>query len=137
MLEEWEAKRLLALPKAYVGPPTVDLRPGSDRDYPLESDDGTEFFLLDVWMSPRNPDKARFQFRHSPHGAVLSRLCTAVPHTNPDGEYCEPPHLHVFHEEVIDKWAVHRSDIFDISYALQVFCDIIHLPVPAIEGGLT
>jgi hypothetical protein len=64
MLEQWEADHLLRARKLYSHDAVVDLGRGADNDYQVETDDGLEFFLLDVRGPGRNPAKARFQLRY-------------------------------------------------------------------------
>jgi hypothetical protein len=136
MLEQWEADHLLHTPKVYSNSLSVDLSPGVDDDYPLESEDGTEFFLLDVWRPRRNLRKARFQLRYR-RGIVLARLCTSVTHLNPDDQHVGAPHLHLYREGCEDKWATRVGPHEDLSASLGFFCKQINLPVPVLQGGLT
>lgn len=136
MLEQWQADELLRIRKVYSRSLGVDLEQGADDDYPVESDDGTEHFILDVRRSWRNVRKARFQLRYR-RDIVLARLCTQAPHTNPDRVRIEPPHLHRYQEDYGDKWAEPLEEFDDLSDALNYFCQVINLPIPEIQGGLT
>ena len=73
MLEQWEADQLLLARKVYSHDTVVDLGHGTDNDYQVETDDGTEFFLLDVRGPGRKPAKARFQLRYR-RTIVLARM---------------------------------------------------------------
>ncbi len=97
MLEQWEADALLGVEKMYSHDPVVRLSQGVDYDYQTEAVDEWATFLLDVLRSRRNPRKARYQLRYR-RDVVLARLCTSVPHTNPDGEELGAPHLHWYRE---------------------------------------
>jgi hypothetical protein len=79
MIEQWEADRLLAMPKIYTDATTIGLGAGANDFYILDSNNETETFLLDVWRGHRNHMKARFQLRYQ-RNVILARLCTAVPH---------------------------------------------------------
>jgi hypothetical protein len=136
MLEQWEADRLLRMPKIYSHTATVDLAAGVDEDYQLESDDGTEFFLLDVRRSPRNPRGGRFQLRYQ-RDIVLSRLCFAVTHGNPDGEVIGFPHFHRYREGFGDRYATELEAFDDIESMLRFFCKQLHIAEPVIQGGLS
>lgn len=136
MLEQWEADRLLKLPKTYSLSLVVDLGPGVDDDHQVESSDGTEFFVLDVRVSRRNPRKARFQLRYR-REIVLARLCMSVPHSNPDGVLLGFPHLHLYKEDHGAKWAEQIDLQADAATGLEFFCEKINLPSPNIQGGLT
>ncbi len=94
MLEQWKANRLLAVPKIYIVTGMIDLAPGADYDYQLESNDGYEVFIFDVRVPRRNVNKTRFQLRYQ-RSVVLARLCHSAPRTNPDGEFIELSH-HIF-----------------------------------------
>ncbi|WP_410563846.1 DUF6978 family protein [Amycolatopsis sp. cmx-4-61] len=135
MLEQWEADHLLRLPKVYSLSTQVDMAQGADNDYQIESEDGSEHFLLDVRRPLRNKRKVRFQLRYR-RDIVLARLCTAVPHGNPDGEQIGFPHLHIYREGYDDKWAEELPEVSDIMSAMDRFCKTINLPSPDIQGGL-
>lgn len=134
MLEQWQADRLLGMPKVYVETTTVDLSPGTDGFYILESDDESESFFLDIYRGRINQMKAKFQLRYG-REVVLSRMCTAVSHTNPDGAPLTFPHFHKYREGFGDKFAEQLEPFADIASALYFFCDRINLPQPSIQGG--
>ncbi|GAA3461443.1 hypothetical protein J2S66_004856 [Saccharothrix longispora] len=67
---------------------------------------------------------------------MLARLCTSVPHANPDGASLRFPHFHTYRESFDDKWAVEVEIKGDLASALQFFCKKINLPEPVIQGGL-
>jgi hypothetical protein len=134
MLEQWEADNLLHLQKVYTVTTAVTLSGGVDNDYPIESADGAEHFLLDVAQYRRNINKARFQLRFR-RDIVLARMCTAVPHTNPDGERLAGPHFHSYREGYEDRWAEQLTPFESTMAALMEFCKRINLPIPDIQGG--
>jgi hypothetical protein len=134
MLEQWQADRLLSMRKVYTASLAVDTSRGADRDYQLESDDETEFFLLDVRRSRRNPRGFRVQLRYQ-RDIVLARFCLSAPHTNPDGKYFNGPHFHRYREEFGAKWATSLPSSYDTVTALEYFCDQINLPAPESRGG--
>jgi|SRR5215470_3091734 len=142
MLAQWEADKLLQLPKVYTVTTTVTLAGGVDDDYPIESADGAEHFLLDVSRSRRNANKARFQLRFR-REVVLARMCTAKPHTNPDGQQLGAPHFHVYREGYEARWAEQLPPFANVAAALLVFCDRINLPYPdvlpfqGVPGGVS
>jgi hypothetical protein len=135
MLEQWEADSLLRASKVYSHSLVVDLSPGADNDYQVESDDSNEFFLLDVRGPGRNPAKARFQLRYR-RSIVLARMCIIAPHTNPDGARVDPPHFHLYRENYDVKYAVNVGPYESLDAALGDFCERINLPAPTIQGGL-
>lgn len=134
MLEQWEAERLLTMPKIYTYDATISLDPGSSQDHPLESHDGTEFFLLDVRRSRRNPQNVRLQLRYR-RDVVLARLCLSKRHRNPDQELINAPHFHKYREGYDDKFAEDVDPFVDIAAALGFFCKQINVPMPAMQGG--
>jgi len=135
MLEQWEADALLRMPKVYSDSLRVDLRPGVHEEYPVESDDENEHFLLDIRVPKRSPN-IRLQLRYR-RIIVLSRLCTAVSHQNPDFELLDPPHLHRYREPDHDKWARQIDPFSSAIEALAFFCKVINLPEPEIQEGLS
>jgi len=136
MLQQWQADQLLAVGKIYTTSLTVDMTPGADYDYQVESDDETAFFLLDIRRSRRNPRNFRVQLRYQ-RDIVLARFCLSVPHKNPDGERFAGPHFHQYREGYGDKWAQLLPDSHDPFTALEYFCGKINLPTPCTKGGLT
>jgi hypothetical protein len=135
MLEQWQADRLLSMPKVYVETTTVDLSPAADDLYILESDDESEIFLLDIYRGRANKAKARFQLRYQ-RDIVLARMCTSVPHTNPDGTLLTFPHYHKYKEGFGDKFAEQVGPFDDITSALYFFCTQVNLPQPDVQGGI-
>lgn len=129
MIEQWRADYLLGMPKVYAETTTVDLSPGVVHFCILESDDETE-----IYRGRRNRMKAKFQLRHR-RDTVLARLCTSVPHTNPDGELLGAPHFHRYREGFAVRFAELVDPFADVSSALNYFCDRINLPYPDIQGG--
>jgi hypothetical protein len=136
VLEQWEADRLLAADKIYTHSTTLVLTPGASDEYQVEDADGHEFFLLDVWCSRHNAQKGRFQLRYR-RSVVLARLCTAVPHTNPDGGELRWPHFHRYREDYEDKWAEQVGPSVDLPEAMEYFCNRINLARPDIQGGIS
>jgi hypothetical protein len=134
LLEQWQADELLRMSKVYSRDTLVDLSAGVDDDHAIESEDGAEFFLLDVWLSRRSLRKARFQLRYR-RDVVLARLCTSIPHTNPDGNAIGAPHLHLFREGFEAKWADELEPFATHRSALSYFCERVNLPLPDIKGG--
>jgi hypothetical protein len=136
MLVQGQADYLLTMPKVYVETTTVDLAPGVDDWYILQSDDETETFFLDIRRGRRNQMKARFQLRYR-REIVLARLCTSVAHTNPDDEVLGSPHFHRYREGFGDKFAELVDPFPDVPSALNFFCDRVNLPYPDIQGGVS
>jgi hypothetical protein len=135
MLEQWKANLLLVVPKVYTATNMIDLAPGTDYDYQLESNDGYEAFIFDVRIPRRNVNKARFQLRYQ-RSVVLARLCHSAPHTNPDGEFIKSPHFHAYREGFDDKCAESLEGVHGVINSLEVFCRRVNLPLPSFQGGL-
>lgn len=129
MLEQRKANLLLAVPKIYTVTNMIDLTPGTDCDYQLESNDGYEVFIFDVRIPRRNMNKARFQL-HYQRSVVLVRLCRSAPHTNPDEEFVESPHFHTYREGFDDKCAESLEGVHGVIDSLEAFCRRVNLPVP-------
>ena len=73
---------------------------------PLESLDGREEFLLDLYRGRINLAKNTFQNRGR-RSVILARLDIGGPdHRNPDDQEVPAPHLHIYVEGYGDKWAV-------------------------------
>jgi hypothetical protein len=135
MPEQWKANLLLAVPKIYTIINMIDLTPGTDCDYQLESNDGYEVFIFDVRIPRRNVNKARFQLRHQ-RSVVLVRLRRSAPHTNPDGEFVESPHFHTYREGFDDKCAESLEGVHGAIDSLEEFYRRVNLPLPSFQGGL-
>lgn len=114
----------------------INVTPGVSDFYLLESDDGTESFQLDVHCGRRNRTKASFQLRYE-REIILARLCTSVPHTNPDGITLSAPHFHRYREGFGDKYARELEPLPNLQSALKFFCQQVNLPEPQIQGGIS
>lgn len=109
---------------------------GGSVTIPLESTDGREDFLLDVYRARIDLLKGTYQNR-ARHVVVLVRLdFGGRPHRNPDGEEIASPHLHIYREGFADKWAYpvpanRFTNIQDAWLTLQdfmQFCNIVEQP---------
>jgi len=107
---------------------------GQGITIPLVSLDGREDFLLDIFRGKIDLGKARYQNR-ARSVVVLARLCLKGPHTNPDGGRVSAPHLHLYREGYVDKWATLLPGAFpnpaDLMLTLQEFmrfCNITRPP---------
>lgn len=134
MLQQWEADALVAAEKVYSFGTSVSLSVGTDIDYQVEAVDGTAFFLLDVRRSARDPRACTYQLRYQ-RDIVLARLCVARSHTNPDQERIDAPHLHRYREGDSDRWATPLEPSTP-EELLKLFCGLIGLPEPDIQGGV-
>lgn len=136
MLTQVEADTLLAVRKWFPDGIVLSLRPGRNEVYELESDAPAERFVLDTWRASIRLSKIRFQNR-ARSSIILARLdLGGAPHTNPDGERIECPHLHIFREGFEDKWAFPLDpprfpapdDLGRVFADFCAFCNIERLP---------
>ena len=135
MLEQWRSDYLLGMPKVYAETAIVDLRPGVDTFYMLESNDETEVFFLDVYRGRLNSMKAKFQLRYQ-RSIVLARLCTSASHANPgEDELLGSPHFHRYREGFHARFAELVDPFADVPAALNFFCDRVNIPHPDTKGG--
>lgn len=106
MLSQADADRLLAILKLPVGVTNVVLPAGgASVRVDLESPDGDEKFLLDMYRGRVNLLKGTYQTR-ARSTIILARLdFGGQPHRNPDGEEIPSPHLHLYREGYEHKWA--------------------------------
>jgi hypothetical protein len=137
ILTQAEADGLIAMRKRRIDD-RVWLYPGlgGSVTVPLESVDGREDFLLDVYRARIDLLKGTYQNR-ARHVVVLVRLdFGGKPHRNPDGEEIASPHLHIYREGYGDKWAYpvpadRFSNLQDAWLTLQDFmrfCNIVEQP---------
>ena len=142
-LTQAEAEALLALEKRRVDTTQWDYPDFGGRvTVPLTSTDGRESFLLDLRRARIDLAKGTYQNRGR-QVVVLARLdFGGAPHRNPDGEEIASPHLHLYREGFVDKWAFpvpgeHFSRLDDPWLTLEDFmrfCNIVEPPV--IQRGL-
>jgi hypothetical protein len=102
----------------------------------LESIDGREDFLLDVYRARIDLVKGTYQNR-ARRVVVLVRLdFGGRPHRNPDGEEIASPHLHLYREGFGDKWAFPLpadrfpkvQDAWLTFHDFMRFCNIVEQP---------
>jgi len=105
-LTQEEADRLIKLEKFYKGKERFDFPcDGDSLRIPLFSSDDREQFSFDITRSRIILKKDKYQIR-ARRSIVLVRLeTTGPPHTNPDGEELECPHIHLYREGYGTKWA--------------------------------
>ncbi len=97
--------------------------------------------MLDVTRAQIRLTKATFQNR-ARAAIILMRLDLDPPHRNPDGEEIPCPHLRIYREGHVDKWAIpapvdkhtDSSDIFLKFEAFMQHCNIA--APPRIQKGL-
>lgn len=140
MLTQKEADDLLSLRKWLASQAEVELVAGQNRSYDLDSTEASEKFILDLWRGTIRL-RARYQTR-ARKSIVLVRLdLNGAPHTNPDGEIVDCPHLHVYKEGYGDKWAFPvTSDAFSdpsqLDVAFRDFCTYCNITIPTFSTVL-
>ena len=102
---------------------------------PLTSVNQRENFHIDVTRSRIKLLKMNYSHR-ARNVIVLRRLdLNGAPHTNPDGQEMECPHLHVYTEGFADKWAYPISpetfpDLADLYATLHSFMHYCNVTTP-------
>jgi len=139
MLTQKESVVLINLKKWLTESQTISLTPGSNFAYDLDSSDPSEKFILDLWRGTIRL-KARYQTR-ARKSIILVRLdLNGAPHTNPNGQIIDCPHMHIYKEGFDDKWAYSLpksfSDPSDISVAFRDFCNYCNIRTPNFENVL-
>ncbi|SCI82388.1 Uncharacterised protein [uncultured Clostridium sp.] len=72
----------------------------------LKSSSSNDEFILNIDRRKIDLSKIKYQTRHSRTNSIMLRIDTKGPrHQNPDGEYIECPHMHIYRENWGDKWA--------------------------------
>lgn len=72
----------------------------------LKSTTSNDDFVLNIDRGRINLNKVKYQGRHKSTNTIMLRIDTAGPrHQNPDGEYIDCPHIHIYKENYGDKWA--------------------------------
>lgn len=142
-LTQAEADTLIAMKKR-VGVSSVFIFPsaGGKLEIPLESVDGTEDFLLDVYRSRIDLSKITYQNRARVVIVLLRLDVNGAPHRNPDGALIPCPHLHLYREGFGDKWAVpvgagqfqHLDNQVQTLLDFMAECNVIESPT--IQSGL-
>ena len=141
-LTQREADNLIEMEKFYNG----DIRYeypvlGGRLNIPLESFDKKENFSVDITRGYISLSKNTFQTR-TRKTIILLRVDIGGPiHRNPDGTEIQCPHIHIYREGWLDKWAEPLPDFFkdanDSFRVLDNFMDYCKVMVkPKIERGL-
>ena len=131
-LSQSEADLLIATPKWFADNTTINLEPGKNEVYELQSGDPREGFLFDARRGRIKLAKVRYQERVRT-SIVLVRLdLDGAPHTNPDGQVIACPHIHVYKEGYGTKWAEGLdpemfSNPSDVATALTDFCGFCNI----------
>jgi hypothetical protein len=136
-LTQAEADSLFAMEK--VRADTLQRRfpaPGEFVSAPLISRDKREQFLLDVNRRSLNISRVSFQSR-ARVTTILARLdLGGAPHGNPNDEEIGVPHIHLYCEGFVDKWAMevppgkfrNLEDRWETLLDFMRFCSVIEAP---------
>lgn len=142
MLLQAEADRLARMAKRMVGVRHLALpAPGHRHEWQAQSADGREDFLLDCNRGTIRLTKVTYQERHQIATILLRLDLDRPPHTNPDGDVIETPHLHIYREGYNDKWAVAVPSEIDLSSGDPAHIVVEFLrycgfdPIPPLQGG--
>lgn len=93
----------------------------------LHSENSHEQFILNIERGRIDLKKVKYQARDKATNTVLLRIDTKGPrHLNPDGQFIECPHIHIYREKYGDKWAMPLdssifSDFNDLGKLLKDF----------------
>lgn len=122
---------------------------GEKLTIPIESVDGREKFQLDIGRGRIRLAKCTYQERYQSINVLVRLDLDGPPHRNPDvstaplsflapfaGQALPPPHLHLYVEGYLDKWAVplpedftDPSDLFGTFQEFCAFCNIKLVPL--------
>ena len=156
MISQEEADRLIAIEKKRVTDETYYFPiAGEVSVMPIISLDGRETFLLDVNRGKIKLTKCTYQERYK-KTIVLVRLdIDGPPHPNPEvnevplpyltdynGVTIEKPHLHLYVENFMDKWAIpvpldkfpKINDLYETLCDFFSYCNITN--PPNVQKGL-
>lgn len=79
-----------------------------------------EDFILNIERGKINLSKVKYQSRYKKTNTILVRIDTNGPrHQNPDGQYINCPHIHIYKEGYGDRWAYKLDE--------NIFSDINNL----------
>lgn len=150
MLTQSEADTLIALPKKVIVNQTYCFPVHGDTlSIPLHSNDDRVEFLIDINRAKIRLTQCTYQERYNPV-AILVRLdIDGPPHTNPqtlpvplshlthhNGKTIDCPHLHLYVEGFMDKWAIpapidkftNTTDLYATLNDFFKYCNVINPP---------
>jgi hypothetical protein len=142
LLTQSEAMRLIALEKFFNGETSYNYPSFGDRlNIPLESIDKKERFFFDITQGRISIQKNSFQARGRKTIILVRVDVGGSLHKNPDGTEIGCPHIHIYREGWMDKWAEPLPDSFkthgDCYSLLNDFMDYCNIVVkPTIEKDL-
>lgn len=136
-LTQPEADALIAMEKVRVDDSEYDYpTAGGKLTVPLLSRDKRESFILDITRGRIDFQKGTYQNRAKLVIPLVRLDFGGPPHTNPDGETIQTPHIHVFREGFGDKWASelpaerfqNSNDPWQMLQSFYAFCSIVEPP---------
>ena len=129
-----EAEELLNMEKHYKGDTQYSYP--SNINIPLYSQDNKIEFSLDISANAIKISKRKYQNRVYSNIVLLRIDIGGSPHTNPDGQVIECPHIHFYREGYDDKWAeplpknlFSCDDIFKMLDDFMNYCHVVTKPV--------
>lgn len=144
MIPQHEAEQLLAMEKVVITGKPFNLPAKGKESWDLESNDGSEKFIIDVWRG--KIEIARYTANHRYRKEiVLARVCVNnKPHMNPDGETISEPHLHLYREGLGDRYAIPLpreffstpNDIVCTVREFLTYCNVVRHPQVQLQEAL-
>lgn len=136
-LKQPEADALIAMEKLRVDVAEHDYpTAGGKLTLPLTSRDKRESFILDITRGRIDLHRGTYQNRAKMVIPLVRVDFGGPPHTNPDGETIQTPHIHVYREGFGDKWASvlpaksfpNGNDPWEMLQSFYTFCSIVEPP---------
>ncbi|MCR8961619.1 hypothetical protein O0550_00145 [Brevibacillus halotolerans] len=145
MLTQQQADNLLQAAKTLINCTHINFpKPGDSLTLEAETSTGNDSFLLDINRKGKiSLSKCTLQNRHMRTIILLRVDLVGPPHTNPDLQEIPCPHIHIYREDYMDKWAYPLPEIMptNISDLGQVLLDflkynnITNVPLITYQGG--
>ncbi|MEG2353727.1 MAG: hypothetical protein RSB70_03685 [Clostridium sp.] len=106
MLSQVDYDNIMKSLKSFEDKSIINLSDKKKINRILKSQSSNDSFILNIDRGTINIRKIKYQTRHNSTNTILLRIDTHGPrHQNPDGEYIDCPHIHIFKEHCDDKWA--------------------------------
>lgn len=147
MLTHAEAQRLIHLDKVIESPAIASFPSSGNRKVlELTSVDGNENFIVDI----NRPgqiflSRCTYQNRYRKDIILLRLDINGPKHTNPDGTIIPCPHLHVYREGSMDRWAYpvdpndfpHLNDMIQTMIDFLEYCHVTNTSeIRSLQGGV-
>lgn len=108
ILKQIESELLIDCEKYFMDTSIIQLdRNNRTINRVIKSVDNKDDFILDISKGRINLSKVKYQSRHKQSNSILLRIDTSSGsrHLNPDGQFIDCPHIHIYKEGYGDKWA--------------------------------